>query len=145
MTATTCSLEHIARIVADELTRKGDAWRPNSHAYSPHLVALGESLAAALEPDSPSSSYSSVPSFQCLEPFLRPDVLRFAKLMSSMMDAKEQEKGPINGNYPIHKALMNLEAQWNKMREFPTPQGDALRRLLIHLANFAMIAEGKIG
>lgn len=75
---------------------------------------------------------------------MRPDVQRFAGLMSRMMDDKEQEKGPINGDYTLYKALMNLEAQWNKMRETPTPRGEALRRILVHLANFAMVAESKI-
>lgn len=76
---------------------------------------------------------------------MRNDVRHFAEQMSAMMDEKEREKGPINGGYSLQKALMNLEAQWNKMRETPTPQGEALRRILVHLANFAMIAEGKIG
>lgn len=75
---------------------------------------------------------------------MRNDVAQFARQMSLMMDEKEREKGPINGGYSLQKALMNLEAQWNKMRETPTPQGEALRRILVHLANFAMIAESKV-
>jgi hypothetical protein len=73
---------------------------------------------------------------------LRPDVLHFASLMSQMMDFKEQieGKGPIEADYPLSTALMKIEEQWKKFDEVPFPEGEVLRRMLVHIANYAMIA-----
>lgn len=67
-------------------------------------------------------------------------IRQFAELMSSMMDYKEDSKGPIEQDYPLTKALMNMQAQWRKLEENPMPQRDDFRRIMVHVANFAMIA-----
>jgi hypothetical protein len=77
---------------------------------------------------------------------MREDVHYFAEQMSRMMDIKDQEKGPIDySTYTLQKALMHMQGQWKRLEEQPTPSGEEMSRILIHIANFAMIAEGLIG
>lgn len=125
------TLQSVIAQVTYELTRR-QQYGGNRYIYAPHLAQLGEELKEA---------------FTTNAEVLRDDVATFALKMSDVMRAKDTEKGAVesNSHLTLHDYLHRMEAQYKKFAEFPPPSGDELRRVLIHIANFAMLAESKLG
>lgn len=73
---------------------------------------------------------------------MRPDVQRFAEMMSAVMDEKAGECKPPD-NFP--KAMGQIQMQMRKFEENPYPTPEQARRILVHIANWSMIAERKLG
>lgn len=102
---------------------------PPHYVNAPHIRAIADKLETALG-----------------EPVidLRDDVLQFAKKMSEVMGVKEKDKGSTEA-LPISEPLMKLDFYVQSLKEIGALSNpEQMRRTLIHIANFAMIAEGKI-
>lgn len=110
--------------IAEELTRRDK--NTGGYQFGPALRALGEKL-LKLRGD----------------PDLDDDVAAFAYKMSVMLQVKNEEKGRAQA-LDLYPALARIEAQLNKFREMPPPSNIEMRRALIHIANFCMLAERKI-
>jgi hypothetical protein len=122
------NLEKQVRLAIDDL--KAQAGYPPHFVNAPHIREIGDKLESALY------EYHSVN--------LRDDVMAFAHKMSAVMDAKEKDKGSPE-ILPISVPLMKLDYYVNKLKEFGSFNNpEEIRKTLIHIANFAMIAEGKI-
>ena len=120
------TLKDKALEVSEELTRMGIAPAQNHHVYAPHLVKLGQELNAACG--------------NGVEESLRPDVLAFARKMSAVMDAKEQEKQTSNQREPTaSKSLSEIQFQLGKFQRIPLPDYEEIQRIFVHVANIAMI------
>lgn len=121
-------LRYVIKEASEELTRMGIAPAQRNYVYAPHLVALGYSLANALDD-----------SFDALRG-LRPDVLAFARVMSRMIDFKEAEdKKPLNS---LYEALGNIHIQMRKVEDHTPLTTQDQARILIHIANWAMLGFG---
>lgn len=76
---------------------------------------------------------------------LREDVARFAEMMESMMNIKDLEKGPIDDSYSSLNALGELQRQYDQLSHYGAARDkERVKRILVHIANFAMIAEYKL-
>lgn len=101
---------------------------PDRYVFAPHLRVIGEKLQQALD----------------CQTTLRPDVQIFAAKMAAVMDNKEAEKGSPS-DLDLMGALMGLAAQNKILQEHDIwKYRGEMRRILIHIANFAMIAESKL-
>lgn len=118
------TLESIIARVTYELTRR-QSFGNNRYIYAPHIAELGEELREVYDNSKP----------------LRNDVASFARLMSDAMNAKGDS---IDEGMTYIKSLHRLETQLRKFSEIPMPQGDDIRRILINIANYAMIAEHRM-
>lgn len=116
------TLDAIARVTAEELTRIGIAPSQRCYVYASHLVELGMRLNDALDESHPD---------------LRPDVMSFASVMSRMMDAKESEhKQPV---MLLQQALAQIQMQMRKFEDaVPFCEQDKAR-ILVHIANWCML------
>jgi hypothetical protein len=107
---------------------------PRRPTYATHLRELGMRLKTALENHDAAS-------------LLRPDVAEFAAKMSAMMQEKETIKGQVDEKKRAD-ALMMLDYQCNRLKNeqylFHPSNKDELRRVLIHIANFSMLAESRV-
>jgi len=122
------SLEKQVRLAIEEL--KAKTGYPAHFINAPHIRAIGDKLEMALGENQSAN--------------LRDDVLMFAQKMSAVMDVKEQDKGSVE-QLPISEPLMKLDYHVNRLKEFGAFNNpEELRKTLIHIANFAMIAEEKI-
>ena len=76
---------------------------------------------------------------------LRRDVATFAAMMAAVMDAKDAEKGTVT-NPDLATALNSLGFQFGRFQEIGIFRDkEEMRRILIHIANFAMIAHLALG
>lgn len=122
------SLQEKVRYAIDDLRAK--TGYPAHYINAPHIREIGDKLELALGETQVTN--------------LRPDVLAFAEKMSAVMGEKEAEKGSTE-NLPISEPLMKLDYYVQSLKEFGAFNNpEEMRKTLIHIANFAMIAEGKI-
>ena len=122
------SLEIAVRNAIDELN--ATAGYPVHFVNAPHIREIGNKLKSALTESKPVA--------------LRDDVSAFAQKMSDVMGEKEQDKGSAE-LLPISEPLMKLDYYVQSLKEFGALNNpEQMRRTLIHIANFAMIAESKI-
>ncbi len=122
------NLESAVRNAINELS--ATTGYPPHFVNAPHIREIGTRLESALTESKPST--------------LRDDVTSFAQKMSDVMGEKEQDKGSAE-LLPISEPLMRLDFYVQSLKEFGALNNpDRMRRTLIHIANFAMIAESKI-
>ncbi len=122
------NLESAVRNAINELS--ATTGYPPHFVNAPHIREIGTRLESAL-----TESKSST---------LRDDVTAFAQKMSDVMGEKEQDKGSAE-LLPISEPLMKLDFYVQSLKEFGALNNpEQMRRTLIHIANFAMIAESKI-
>ena len=112
--------------IANELTFQNR--NTGGYRWAPSLRALGDKL----------KSLAAQPTT-----LMRDDIAAFAYKMSTMLDVKDSEKGAAQP-LTIYEALAAIQAQIKKFGEYPTPSNIDTRRALIHIANFAMLAEKKL-
>jgi hypothetical protein len=105
---------------------------PEKYINAPHIRAIGEELQAALNND------------EIDRPELRPDVQAFALKMAAVMDEKHELKGGYS-DMPLVGALGQIEGYLKRLQEYGMfGRPEEIRRILIHVANYAMIAESKL-
>jgi len=122
------NLESAVRNAINEL--KATTGYPPRFVSAPHIREIGTRLESALTESKTST--------------LRDDVTAFAQKMSDVMGEKEQDKGSAE-LLPISEPLMKLDYYVQSLKEFGALNNpEQMRRTLIHIANFAMIAESKI-
>ncbi len=122
------SLQKAVQAAIDDL--KAKTGYPAHYINAPHIREIGDKLELALDETKTVN--------------LRDDVLQFAEKMSAVMGVKEQEKGSTD-SLPISEPLMKLDFYVQSLKEFGALNNpEQMRKTLIHIANFAMIAEGKI-
>lgn len=127
------SLQKAVQAAIAEL--KAQTGYPPHYVNAPHIREIGDRLQIVLDQCPKLVEESSK---------LRPDVLAFAEKMSAVMGTKEAEKGSTEA-LPISEPLMKLDYYVEKLKEFGAfDKPEEMSRTLIHIANFAMIAEGKI-
>jgi hypothetical protein len=123
------NLRQAAEYVADELTKDAISPSQGKKLYAPYLVQLGMMLWDGLEAKADSDMSN---------PGLRRDVLLFAREMAAVMDEKDKEKGVATQR--ASQALQEVQFQLGKFQQHPFPSSTEIHRILIHIANFAMIA-----
>lgn len=116
------TLAQVAQEVAEELTRGAISPSLGKNVYNPALVALGERLKESLNGNHDLG--------------LRDDVLEFCRKMSAVMNEKENEKA---GNTVASQALNEVQFQLGKFQRIPFPSVQEIQRILVHVANWAMI------
>ena len=122
------NLETAVRSAINELN--ATTGYPPHFVNAPHIREIGAKLESALTDSKPVT--------------LRYDVSAFAQKMSDVMGEKEQDKGSAE-LLPISEPLMRLDFYVQSLKEFGALNNpEQMRRTLIHIANFAMIAESKI-
>lgn len=124
------TLQEVIAQVVYELTRC-QPYGNNRYVYTSHLAQLGEDLKNA---------------FTSNAEIIRDDVMSFALKMSDVMTIKDNEKGDVKtqSHLTTFHYMGQMEYQYKKFAEFPPPSLDETRRILIHIANYAMLAESKL-
>lgn len=72
---------------------------------------------------------------------MRDDVRQFAELMSEVMDEKQ---GECREPDSFLKAMGQVQWQMQKFEQVPFPRGKDAQRILVHVANWCMIAGRKL-
>lgn len=124
------TLDTAVREIANELLAK-QPYGNQRYIYAPHIVLLVQQLIEAYEDAE-------------VQP-IRSDVYDFAILMQEVMNAKDAEKGKVDDNLSYFDALGRIQSYMKIFCEQTKIDHQYARRILIHIANYAMIAENKLG